>query len=159
MTYKIEVKYNDIYKALEVLEGIRLWGAIQGPPTTRIPLRKIVEKTMANNIIGREEYRGIAVVGVKVEEQLYLACHFKDEGEDDFCVIVEGENAWSRILKAAERIYKITKESYTLTLSIVLHAIQGLITGEEGEIEEISSADQIIEELLTWLPEYIVVTD
>jgi len=156
---QVTVKYDDLYKALEPLRGIKLQGTISGPPTSRLPLRKIAEKGLAHLRVAEEEYRGVRIEAYRLDEKTYLVCHFGLEEPDDFCIAVEGENAWGRIAEAASAVSRLTNESYTLTLASIIHALQGIIHGEEEEIEEISDPDQVIEELLTWLPEYIAVTD
>ncbi|HID40919.1 MAG TPA: hypothetical protein EYP33_02055 [Pyrodictium sp.] len=159
MSMQISVKYDDVYYALETLRGIKLRGSIQGPPLSKLPLREIVEKGLGHAVLGLEEYRGSRIVGVKITDNLYLICHFGTEEPDDFCVVLEAENAWGRVIEAADKLSRLMKESYTLTLSAIIHALQGIISSEEGEIEEISDPDQVIEELLTWLPEYVAVTE
>jgi hypothetical protein len=159
VSMQVTVKYDDVYKALEPLKGLRLKGAIPGAPTSKLPLRKIVEKALTNRVVATEEYRGTRIVAVKIDDETYMVCHFGLEEPDDFCIVVEGEKAWDRIAEAADRLSKLTKESYTLTLASIIHALQGIIHGEEEEVEEITDPDQVIEELLTWLPEYIAVTD
>ncbi len=72
---------------------------------------------------------------------------------------LEGDNPWKRVTDAAAALSKLTRESYTLMLSAIAHAIQGIVSGEEEEVEEIEDPDQVIEELLTWLPEYIAITE
>ncbi len=159
MSMQVTVKYDDLYEALEPLRGLRLRGAISGPPTSKLPLRKIVEKGLSHLKVGEEEYRGTRVVALKLDDETYLVCHFGLEEPDDFCIALEGEKAWERVTEAANRLSKLTNESYTLTLAAIVHALQGIIHGEEEEVEEITDPDQVIEELLTWLPEYIAVTD
>lgn len=159
MSMQVSVKYDDVYNALEPLRGIKLRGSIQGPPLSKLPLREIVEKGLGHAVVNSEEYRGSRIVGVKITEKLYLACHFGTEEPDDFCVALEAEDAWKRVADAADKLSRLMKESYTLTLSAILHALQGVISGEEEEVEEISDPDQVIEELLTWLPEYVAVTE
>ncbi len=159
MSMQINVKYDDVYNALEPLRGIKLRGAIPGAPTSKLPLRKIVEKALGPHIVATEEYRGTRIVAAKIDDETYMVCHFGLEEPDDFCIVVEGEKAWDRIVEAADKLSRLMKESYTLTLAAIIHALQGIIHGEEEEIEEISDPDQVIEELLTWLPEYIAITD
>jgi len=156
---QVSVRYDDVYNALEPLRGIKLRGSIQGPPLSKLPLHEIVEKGLGHAVVDSEEYRGSRVVGVRITEKLYLVCHFGTEEPDDFCVALEAENAWERIADAADKLSRLMKESYTLTLSAIVHALQGIISSEEEEVEEISDPDQVIEELLTWLPEYIAVTE
>lgn len=156
---QVTVKYNDVYEALEPLRGLKLRGSINGPPTQRIPLRRIIETGMKDKIIASEEYRGSRIIAVRVDNNLYLVCHIGIEEPDDFCVVIEGENAWKRIMDAADKLSRLTRESYTPMLSAIVHALQGIISAEEGEVEEITDPDQVIEELLTWLPEYIALTD
>jgi len=156
---QVSVKYDDVYNALEPLRGIKLRGSIQGPPLSKLPLREIVEKGLGHAIVDTEEYRGSRVVGVRITEKLYLACHFGTEEPDDFCVALEAEDAWKRVSDTADKLSRLMKESYTLTLSAIIHALQGIISSEEEEVEEISDPEQVIEELLTWLPEYVAVTE
>ncbi len=156
---QITVRYDDVRKALEPLTGLKLRGQISGPPTSKLPLRTIVEKGLAERVRAVEEYRGSRIVAVEIGDGLWLICHFSSEQPDDFCIAVEGERAWERVVEAADKLSRLTKETYTVILSAIVHALQGIITGEEEEVEEISDPDQIIEELLTWLPEYIAVTD
>ena len=156
---QVTVKYDDVYEALEPLKGIRLRGSINGPPTQRLPLREIIEKGMSDRVVASEEYRGSRIVAVKISDKLYLVCHFGLEEPDDFCIAIEGENAWDKIASVADKLSRLTRESYTPILSAIVHALQGIISAEEGEVEEITDPDQVIEELLTWLPEYIAITD
>ncbi|BEP18547.1 hypothetical protein PYJP_18990 [Pyrofollis japonicus] len=159
MSMQVSVKYDDVYNALEPLRGLKLRGSISGPPSQKLPLRKIVENGMKERIIATEEYRGSRIVAVKIDDETYLICHFGLEEPDDFCIAVEGKEAWQHIVQAADKLSRLMKESYTLTLSAIIHALQGIISAEEGEVEEITDPDQVIEELLTWLPEYIAITD
>ena len=160
MSMQVTVRYDDVYNALEPLRGIKLRGTISGPPTSKLPLDRIYERFLRQGELDREEYRGVRVTGVKVDDKLYLACHFKlEEGPDDFCIAIEADDAWTRLTRAADQLSRLTNESYTLTLAALIHALQGIIHGEEEEIEEITDPDQVIEELLTWLPEYIAITD
>ncbi len=159
MSMKITVKYDDVYKALEPLRGIKLRGSVQGAPISRFPLRDLIEYGLKDKIVGIEEYRDVRVVGVGIRDSLYLICNFGLEQPDDFCVAVEASNAWERICNSAIGLSKLTGESYTLMLSAIVHALQGIVSAEEEEVEEISDPDQVIEELLTWLPEYIAITD
>ncbi len=156
---QVTVKYNDVYEALELLKGLRLRGSINGPPTQRLPLREIIEKGMGDKVVAAEEYRGSRIVAVRIGDKLYLVCHFGLEEPDDFCIAIEGENAWEKITSVADKLSRLTRESYTPILSAIVHALQGIISAEEGEVEEITDPDQVIEELLTWLPEYIAITD
>jgi len=158
LSMQVTVKYDDVYNALEPLRGIKLRGAIPGAPTSKLPLGKLVE-ALSDRIVAKEEYRDTRIVAVRLDDETYMVCHFGLEQPDDFCIVVEGENAWERIAEAASKLSKLTNESYTLTLSAIIHALQGIIHGEEEEVEEITDPDQVIEELLTWLPEYIAVTD
>ncbi len=159
MSMRVTVRYNDVYKALEPLRGLKLLGVIPGPPTSRIPLAKIYESLIKSAEVGREEYRGTRITAARVDDETFIVCHFGLEEPDDFCVVVGGEKAWDRILEAADKLSRLTNESYTLTIAAILHSLQGIIHGEEGEVEEITDPDQVIEELLTWLPEYIAVVD
>ena len=159
LSMQVTVKYDDVRGALEPLVGLKLKGNISGPPTSKLPLREIVERGLQGRIRYSEEYRGSRIVAVEISDRLWLICHFSSEQPDDFCIAVEGEKAWDRILEAADKLSRFTKESYSVILSAIVHALQGIITGEEEEVEEISDPDQVIEELLTWLPEYIAVTD
>lgn len=158
MSMQVTVKYDDVYEALKPLTGIKLRGAIPGAPTSKLPLRKIVE-ALRERIVAEEEYRGTRIVAIKLDDETYMVCHFGLEEPDDFCIVIEGEKAWDRILQAADKLSRLTKESFTLTLAAIIHSLQGIIHGEEEEVEEIADPDQVIEELLTWLPEYIAVTD
>ncbi len=159
MSYNVTVSYGEVLDALKGLVGLRLQGSIYGPPTSKFPLRTVVENAMKEHIIGVEEYQDVKIVGVGVEEGLHLLCHFNKSEPDDFCLAVRGDNPWSRVVEAAARLSKATRASYTALLSAVLHALQGIVSGEEEGVEEITDPDQVIEELLTWLPEYISVTD
>jgi len=159
VSMQITVKYDDVRKALEPLVGIKLRGNISGPPTSKLPLRRIVEDALKEHIQSIEEYRGSRIVAVRIADDLWLLCHFSTDQPDDFCLALEGENVWERVAEAANKLSRLTKESYTVILSAIVHALQGIITGEEEEVEEISDPDQVIEELLTWLPEYIAITE
>ncbi|ABM80612.1 hypothetical protein [Hyperthermus butylicus] len=159
MSMQVTVKYDEVREALQTLTGLKLRGNISGPPTSRLPLRRIVEDAMKPRIAAVEEYRGSRIVAVKIDDSLYLVCHFGLDQPDDFCIALEGENAWQRVAEAADKLSRKMNESYTLTLSAIIHALQGIITGEEEEVEEITDPDQVIEELLTWLPEYIAVVE
>ena len=156
---RITVRYDDVYEALRPLQGIKLRGSVQGAPVSKFPLRELVEEALRERVIGVEEYRGVRVLAVKVRDRLQLLCNFGLEQPDDFCVAVEADDAWKRVCDSAAKLSKLTGESYTLLISAIIHALQGIVSGEEEEIEEISDPDQVIEELLTWLPEYIAVTD
>jgi len=156
---QVTVKYNDVYEALEPLKGLRLRGSINGPPTQRLPLREIIEEGIGDKVVAAEEYRGSRIVAARISDDLYLVCHFGLEEPDDFCIAIEGENAWEKIASVADKLSRLTRESYTPILSAIIHALQGIISAEEGEVEEITDPDQVIEELLTWLPEYIAITD
>jgi hypothetical protein len=159
MSMQVTVKYSDVYRALEPLRGLKLRGSVHGPPTSRFPLRELVDNALSTSILGVEEYRSSRIVGVRITPVLHLLCHFGLEEPDDFCVAVEGDNPWKRVTDAALQLSKLTRESYTVILSAIVHAIEGVVSAEEEEVEEISDPDQVIEELLTWLPEYITVVD
>ncbi len=158
MSFQMTVKYDDVYKAVEELVGLKLHDTINGPPTSRFPLREFFENSV-KNIVDVEEYENKKIIAVKVKENLYIVCHFNVQEPDDFCLAIEGEKAWEKVKEVATRLSKLTKVSYMTILSALVHALQGVISAEEGEIEEINTPDQVIEELLTWLPEYIAVTD
>ena len=158
MSMQVNVKLEDVREALQPLVGLKLRGHISGPPSSKLPLGKLVE-ALRDRWTGVEEYEGTRVLGVRLDENTYLVCHFGLEQPDDFCIALEGERAWERLLEAADKLSRKMNESFTRTLAALVHALQGIITGEEEEIEEISDPDQVIEELLTWLPEYVAVTD
>lgn len=160
VSYRVTVSYEEVSRALSVLVGLRLRGSIQGPPLSKLPLRRIVENAMREHIIGTEEYRDIVVMGVDAGGGLHLVCHFnRGDNPDDFCVALEGDNPWKRVLDAAAKLSKATNASYTELLSGIVHALQGIVSGHEEEVEEITSSDEVLEEFLTWLPEYISVVD
>ncbi|RUM48066.1 MAG: hypothetical protein DSY37_00650 [Hyperthermus sp.] len=159
MSMQITVKYETVYQALKPLTGLKLRGSILGLPTSKLPLMKIYDRFFKQGEIGCEEYRGVRVCSVKIDDATVIVCHFGLEEPDDFCIVVEGDNAWERIVNAANALSRAMNASYTLTLASLIHAIQGIIHGEEERVEEIQSPDQIIEELITWLPEYIAITD
>ncbi len=158
MAMKVTVKYSDLYEALKPLTGLKLRGSIQGRPLSRFPLKELVN-ALYNRVIGEEKYREHEVVCIELNEKLHMICHFNIEEPDDFCIAIEDENPWQKITEAALKVSKLTGESYTLTLSALVHAIQGLIASEEEAIEKIEDPDQVIEELITWLPDYITVID
>ena len=159
MPVQVTIRYDDLYRALEPLRGIKLRGSVQGKPLSKFPLRELVEM-LSNRYLGREEYRGHLVIGLRINDSnKYVICHFGLEEPDDFCIGLEGENVWERISQAANELSKLIGESYTLILSAIVHAIQGIISGEEEEVEEISDPDQVVEELLVWLPEYVQVVE
>jgi hypothetical protein len=155
----ISVKYTDVYNALSILSGVKLLGTISGPPTTRIPLREIYYKFIKPGEVGSEEYGGVEVRAAEVSPDTTIVCHFSSEEPDDFCVVLKGGNLWQKLTDAANKLSKLTRESYTRMLAALVHSLQGLIHREEGELEEVRSPDDIIEELLTWLPEYVTLTD
>ncbi|HIC99133.1 MAG TPA: hypothetical protein EYP08_05730, partial [Pyrodictiaceae archaeon] len=143
MSIQATIRYDDLYRVLEPLCGIKLRGSVQGRPLSKFPLRELVEM-LSNKYLGREEYRGHLVIGLRINDtNKYVICHFGLEEPDDFCIGLEGENVWERISRVANELSKLTGESYTLTLSAIVHALQGLISSEEEEIEEISNPDQI----------------
>ncbi|AEM39320.1 hypothetical protein Pyrfu_1462 [Pyrolobus fumarii 1A] len=158
MSAEIRAKYDDVYKALEPLRGLNLLGTLNGPPTNRFPLRELVEK-LSNEFIEDTEYRGHRIVVFPLANNRIVICHFGLEEADDFCICVEGENAWKRIHEATVKLSKLFKESYTLMLQAIVHALQGMITAEEGAKEKIEDPDEVIEELLTWLPEYVAIEE
>ena len=158
MTFKITISYNDLYNTLKPLEGVKLHGGLSGPPSTRFPLRNLIE-LISREHLDVEEHRAIRITSIKLKENMYVICHFNLEEPDDFCICVEGLNVWNTIKSIAFKLSKLSHVSYIELLSALIHAIYGVISAEEGEVEEIASADQIIEELLTWLPEYIAVTE
>lgn len=159
MAVQVTIKYDDLYRILEPLRGIKLRGSIQGRPLSKFPLREFIEM-LSDKYLGKEEYRGHVVVGLRIDAtSKYVICHFGLEEPDDFCIALEGDNVWERISHVAGELSKLIGESYTLILSAIVHAIQGVISSEEEEIEEISDPDQIVEELLVWLPEYVQVVE
>ncbi len=158
MSYQVTVKYQDVYRVLEPLRGLKLRGSIQGAPVSKFPLRLLVE-ALRDRVIGSEEYRDSRVTGIRLDQHTVLVCHFGLDQPDDFCIALEDGDAWERLTRAAHELSKLTRESYTLTLAAIVHALQGIVSGEEEEVEAIEDPDQVIEELLTWLPEYISVTD
>ncbi len=158
MSMQVEVRYDDIYEALKPLTGLRLSGSIQGRPISKFPLRELVEH-LAHVRVGAEEYRSHRVEAFRVREDIDVVCHFGLEEPDDFCVALVGEKPWERLTEAAGKISKLTNASYTLILSALIHAVQGIISSEEEEVEEITDPDQVLEELLVWLPEYIKVVE
>jgi len=159
MSIQVAIRYDDLYRILEPLRGIKLRGSIQGKPLSKFPLRELVEM-LSEKHLGREEYRGHLVIGLRINtSNIYVVCHFGLEEPDDFCIGLEGDKVWERISRVASKLSKLIGESYTLTLSAIVHAIQGIVSSEEEEIEEISDPDQIVEELLIWLPEYVQVVE
>ncbi|NOZ88695.1 MAG: hypothetical protein GXO15_02075 [Crenarchaeota archaeon] len=158
MSMQVTVRLEEVREALEPLVGLKLRGHVGGPPSSRFPLDRLVE-ALRERWLGVEEYRGVRVLGVDLGGGVHLVCHFNREQPDDFCIGLEGDNPWGRVVEAAERLSRRLNESFTLTLAAVVHALQGLILGEEEEVEAIEDVDQVIEELLTWLPEYVAVTE
>ncbi|NPA05287.1 MAG: hypothetical protein GXO09_04265 [Crenarchaeota archaeon] len=158
MSMSVEVKYDDIYEALKPLVGIRLSGSIQGKPISKFPLRELAEN-LKHIRLALEEYRGHRIEAFRLKKDIDMACHFGLEEPDDFCIALVGEEPWNKLVEAANKISKLTNASYTLILSAIIHAIQGIISSEEEEVEEITDPDQVLEELLVWLPEYIKVVE
>ena len=158
MSSEIRAKYNDVYNALEPLRGLELRGTINGPPTNRFPLRELIMK-LSKEFIEDTEYRGHRIVALPLDEKRVVICHFGTEEPDDFCICVEGEKPWERIDEATKKLAKLFKESYTLMLQALVHALQGMITAEEGEKEKIEDPDEVLKELLTWLPEYVAIEE
>jgi len=155
---EIRVKYDDVYNALEPLRGLRLLGTLNGPPTNKFPLQDLIMK-LGSEFIEDVEYRGHRVVVLPLSGNRVVICHFGLEEPDDFCICVEGERAWERINESASRLSKLFKESYTLMLQALVHALQGMITAEEGAKERVEDPDEVLEELLTWLPEYVAIEE
>ncbi len=158
MSSEIRVKYDDVYNALEPLRGLKLLGTLNGPPTNKFPLHEFIEK-LKNEFIEDTEYRGHRIIVLPLSANRIVVCHFGLEEPDDFCICVEGENAWQRINDSVAKLSKLFKESYTLMLQALIHALQGMITAEEGAKEEIRDPDEVLEELLTWLPEYVAIEE
>ena len=160
MSMRVTIALDELREALKPLVGLKLLGHISGPPSSKLPLDRLVG-ALAERRIGEEEYRGVRIVGVDLGGGVHLICHFNSEQPDDFCIALEAaeKGPWQRLVEAADKLSRRLNESYTLTLSALVHAIQGLITGEEEEIEVIEDEDQVIEELLTWLPEYVAVVE
>ncbi len=158
MSSEIRAKYSDVYEALQPLTGLVLLGTINGPPTNRFPLRDLIMQ-LRDRFIEDTEYRGHRIVALKLDEKRVVVCHFGTEEPDDFCICVEGEKAWERIDEATKKLSKLFKESYTLMLQAIVHALQGMITAEEGAKERIENPDEVLNELLTWLPEYVAIEE
>ncbi len=158
MSSAIRVKYDDVYEALKPLEGLELHGTINGPPTNRFPLRDLIEK-LRNEFLEDTEYRGHRVVAFNIDEKRSVICHFGTEEPDDFCICVAGDKPWDKIKEVTLKLSKLFKESYTLMLQALVHALQGMITAEEGAKERIENPDEVLEELLTWLPEYVAIEE
>ncbi len=158
MSSEIRVKYDDVYAALEALQGLELHGTLNGPPTNRFPLRELIEK-LGNEFIEDTEYRGHRIVVFRLDDKRVVICHFGLDEPDDFCICVAGEKPWERIHEATVKLSKLFKESYTLMLQALVHALQGMITAEEGAKERIENPDEVLNELLTWLPEYVAIEE
>jgi len=155
---KIAVKYNELYNVLKPLEGVRLCGCLSGPPTSKFPLRELLNyvKDEAKEL---ETHKETIIMAVKLNNNKHIICHFNVNEPDDFCICMESQNPWEQLRSIAFRLSKLTQVSYIELLSAITHALYGLITAEEEEVEEITSADQVIEELLTWLPQYLEIID
>ncbi len=159
MTFSMNIRYNDLRQTLEPLIGLILKGAILGAPTSKFPLRDLVEKIENKYIVLADRYESVEIKAIKLEDKKYVLCYFNLEEPDDFCISIEREEAIERIVDASKKLSKLANTSFSTMLIALIKALQGVIHREEGEIEVIEDPDTLIEELLTWLPNYISVVD
>lgn len=159
MTFTMSIKYSDLRRTLEPLVGLVLRGVILGAPTSKFPLRDLIEKIERKYIILSDKYEKAEIKAIELENNKYVLCHFNPEEPDDFCISMEKEKAIEKIIDTSRSLSKLTNTSFSTMLIALIKSLQGAIHREEGEIEEIEDPDTLIEELLTWLPNYISVVD
>ncbi len=156
MSDQVRIEFSKIVEALRPLEGIKVVGVLEGPPTRNFPFKELVELIMAYPSSNTEKYRELLIVGVKTSSST-MVFHCKYDGiPDDFAVAFRGD-VWDLLVKSASNLSKATKVTFTIVLSAILHGIQGVYIDKGIEIYEID-VEEVADEIVDWLPEFFQVT-
>ncbi len=156
MSDQVRVEFNEIVDALKPLEGVKVIGILEGPPTRSFPFKELVEMLMTYPSANVEKYRDIVILGVKSPSStMVFHCKY-DKIPDDFAVAFRGD-VWDLLVRAASNLSKITKITFTAVLSAILHGIQGVYIDKAEEIYEIE-LEEVADEIVDWLPEFFQVT-
>ncbi len=156
MSDQVRIEFNQIVEALRPLEGIKVIGILEGPPTRNFPFKELVELIMTYPSSNTEKYRELLIVSIKTPSStMVFHCKY-DRIPDDFAIAFKGD-VWGLLVKAASNLSKVTKITFTVVLSAILHGIQGVYIDKELEVYEID-LEEVADEIVDWLPEFFQVT-
>ncbi len=157
MSDQVRIGFNQIVEALRPLEGIKVIGVLEGPPTQNFPFKELVELIMTYPSSNVEKYHELLIVSIKtLSSTLVFHCKY-DRIQDDFAIAFRGD-VWDLLVKAASNLSKVTKITFTVALSAMLHGVQGVYIDKNLETYEIG-VEEVADEIVDWLPEFFQVTN
>ncbi len=158
MSSQVRVSFNDIIQALKPLNGLKVTGVLDGPPTRYFPFKEFVEFLRDKGLLTVEGYRDILVGALRVERYGWIVFHCKyGDIPDDFAIAFKGNNSWELLVNATSNLSRLTKITFTEALSAILHGIQGVYLDKGSEVYEIV-IDEVADETVNWLPEFFEVS-
>lgn len=157
MSDQVRIGFNEIIEALRSLDKVEVVGVLEGPPTRSFPFKELVEILMTYPFTNVEKYRDLLILGIKTPSHtMVFHCKY-NQIPDDFAVAFKGD-VWDLLVEAASKLSRITKVTFTVILSAILHSIQGVYIDKTVEVYEIE-LEEVADRVVDWLPEFFQVTD
>ncbi len=158
LSSQVRVNFTDIVEALKPLNGLKVTGVLDGPPTRYFPFKEFVGFLRDKGLLSIESYRDILVGALRIEEYGWIVFHCKyGDIPDDFAISFMGYDSWERLISATSNLSKLTKITFTEALSAILHGIQGVYLDKGVEVYEVV-VEEVADETVNWLPEFFEVS-